>query len=531
MAVSKSCRPTAWAGIVTKVALQRVHYDGNNNNNNNNTVHRLFSAAETTTTESTDRQIVNEKVVPAASDYSEEEATVLSNLQSPFLQTMRDRGFLFQCTNLAELDALLASSNNNASNSISAYLGFDATADSLHVGSLLQIMILRHYQRCGHRPIVLIGGGTSKVGDPTGKDASRILLTDEIIKKNIEGISKVFRKFLTFAPPSSPSNDDDAHVNDNHHHEEPATDAIMVNNDTWLSSLQYLQFLRDYGTHFTINRMLSFESVKQRLQREAPLSFLEFNYMILQAYDFLELSRRYGARLQLGGSDQWGNMISGVELGRRVDSARLYALTAPLIATSDGKKMGKTAGGAVWLNSDRLSEYDYWQFWRNTSDEDVVRFLKLFTELPLEEIDAMEQMWKGADVNKAKIVLADEATALLHGRECLKGIHDTIDNMFGSGGNEVASTEGLTRTHVSEKDLAGGGGGGGVKVVDLFVQLGLASSKKEARRLIQGGGAKLNEEKITDENATLDLTSFDSKNEVTLRAGKKRAGVVELMKS
>jgi tyrosyl-tRNA synthetase len=279
--------------------------------------------------------------------------------------------------------------------------------------------------------------------------------------------------------------------------------------------------------------MLSFESVKQRLQREAPFSFLEFNYMILQAYDFLELYRRHDARLQLGGSDQWGNMISGVELGRRVDSAQLYALTAPLITTSDGKKMGKTAGGAIWLNADRLSEYDYWQFWRNTNDEDVIRFLKLFTELPLSEIKGME-MWKGADVNKAKRVLADEATALLHGRECLKGIHDTIDNMFGGGGggggdgDGMASTEGLTRTYVSDADLESGGGGGGVKVVDLFVQLGLASSKKEARRLIQGGGAKMNEEKITDENAILDKTTFGSKNEVTLRAGKKRAGVVEL---
>lgn len=277
--------------------------------------------------------------------------------------------------------------------------------------------------------------------------------------------------------------------------------------------------------------MLSFESVKQRLQREAPFSFLEFNYMILQAYDFLELYRRHDARLQLGGSDQWGNMISGVELGRRVDSAQLYALTAPLITTSDGKKMGKTAGGAIWLNSDRLSEYDYWQFWRNTNDEDVIRFLKLFTELPLEEIKVME-MWKGADVNKAKRLLADEATALLHGRECLKGIHDTIDNMFGGGGggdgDGMASTEGLTRTYVSDADLESGGSGGGVKVVDLFVQLGLASSKKEARRLIQGGGAKMNEEKITDENAILDTTAFGSKNEVTLRAGKKRAGVVEL---
>jgi tyrosyl-tRNA synthetase len=515
-----------------------LRYDCNSNINNNNNMHRLFSTAtETTTMHSSDPAVAKDDEEEAAAAAAAA-AAILSNLKSPFLQTMRDRGFLFQCTNLVELDALLtssssasASNDNNNNNIISAYLGFDATADSLHVGSLLQIMILRHYQQCGHRPIVLIGGGTSKVGDPTGKDESRILLTDEIIQKNTEGISQVFQKFLTFATPTT-TTIAAAAANEEHKKDAATTnDAIMVNNDTWLSSLQYLQFLRDYGTHFTINRMLSFESVKQRLQREAPFSFLEFNYMILQAYDFLELYRRHDARLQLGGSDQWGNMISGVELGRRVDSAQLYALTAPLITTSDGKKMGKTAGGAIWLNSDRLSEYDYWQFWRNTNDDDVIRFLKLFTELPLEDIATMEG-WKGSDVNKAKIVLADEATALLHGRECLKGIHDTIENMFGGGGGGgngegmASSTEGLTRTYVSVDDLSNGGG----KVVDLFVQLGLASSKKEARRLIQGGGAKMNEEKITDENAILDVTDFGTKNEVTLRAGKKRAGVVELKK-
>ena len=425
----------------------------------------------------------------------------IANLKSPFLQTMRDRGFLFQCTNLSELDDILSSSNGIG---CPAYLGFDATADSLHVGSLLQIMILRHYQKAGHKPIVLIGGGTSKVGDPTGKDESRVLLTDEIIQMNMRGISSVFEKFLSF------QEDDDASA---------TSDAIMVNNDEWLSELKYLQFLRDYGTHFTINRMLSFESVKQRLTREAPFSFLEFNYMILQAYDFLELNRRYGARLQLGGSDQWGNMISGVELGRRVDGVSLFALTAPLITTSDGKKMGKTAGGAVWLNADKLSEYDYWQFWRNTSDEDVIRFLKLFTELPLEEIGKMEN-WKGGDVNKAKIVLADEATALLHGRDCLKSIHETIDTMFKGGGG--ASTESLNRIFVTNEDL------GQVKIIDLFVRLELATSKKEARRLIQGGGAKLNDVKVEDENAVVTADDFNENKEATLRAGKKRAGVVEL---
>lgn len=434
-------------------------------------------------------------------DTTDEEAA-LSSLTSPFLCTMRDRGFLFQCTNLSELDSILneATSKNEA---VSAYLGFDATADSLHVGSLLQIMILRHLQRCGHRPIVLIGGGTSKVGDPTGKDESRVMLTDEIIKKNTDGISKVFEKFLTFGDATP-------------------TDAIMVNNDDWLSSISYLQFLRDYGSHFTINRMLSFESVKQRLSREAPFSFLEFNYMILQAYDFLELNRRHGAKLQLGGSDQWGNMISGVELGRRVDGVQLFALTAPLITTSDGKKMGKTAGGAIWLNAEKLSEYDYWQFWRNTSDEDVIRFLKLFTVLSLEEIETMTE-WKGADINKAKIVLADEATALLHGRDCLKAIHDTIDSMFKGGKSSEASTEGLNRIFVSAEEAEEG-----IKLIDLLVKLDLASSKKEARRLIQGGGAKIGEEKISDENGVLDMDGFRGMTEVTLRAGKKRAGVVEL---
>jgi tyrosyl-tRNA synthetase len=294
----------------------------------------------------------------------------------------------------------------------------------------------------------------------------------------------------------------------------------MVNNDDWLSELKYLEFLRDYGPYFTINRMLSFESVKQRLDREAPFSFLEFNYMILQAYDFLELYRRHNTILQLGGSDQWGNMVSGTELGRRVEGAQLFALTAPLITTSDGKKMGKTANGAVWLNADKLSEYDYWQFWRNTADDDVVRFLKLFTELPLDEITELEKL-EGSDINNAKIVLADEATSLLHGKECLIVIHDTINTMFSGTG---ASTEGLPRVYVKKEDVAEG-----VRVLDLIVELGLASSKQEARRLIQGGGARKGDtEKITDVNASLTKLDFGDSNELTLRAGKKRAGVVEL---
>ena len=438
-----------------------------------------------------------ETVAPEATSDSSiyvSQAEALANVESPFLKVMRDRGFLHQCTNLVELDAKLQEGVQ------SAYLGFDATADSLHVGSLLQIMILRHLQQSGHKPVVLIGGGTSKVGDPTGKDESRVMLTEEIIQKNKDGISKVFEKFLSFG---------DA---------EP-TDAVMVDNDEWLSELKYLEFLREYGTHFTINRMLSFESVKQRLAREAPFSFLEFNYMILQAYDFLELFRRYNTILQLGGSDQWGNMVSGTELGRRVDGAHLFALTAPLITTSDGKKMGKTANGAVWLNADKLSEYDYWQFWRNTDDADVIRFLKLFTELPLEKIAELEQL-EGSEINQAKIVLADEATSLLHGPESLEAIHKTVSNMFKGAGS---STEGLPRVTVSKAELEEG-----VGYLEMFVQLGLASSKKEARRLIQGGGAKINEGKIESETGSLSIADFeDGSTEVILRAGKKRAGVVE----
>lgn len=442
------------------------------------------------------------------------EADTLKGLKSDFLKTMRDRGFLHQCTGIAELDQKLIGGddeNDDVDGIVSAYLGFDATADSLHVGSLLQIMILRHFQKCGHRPIVLIGGGTSKVGDPTGKDESRKLLTDKDVEKNIAGISKVFNKFLLFK--DSEGNDANS---------AKSTAAVMVNNNDWLSTLNYLDFLRDYGTQFSINRMLSFESVKQRLNREAPFSFLEFNYMILQAYDFLELYKRYNTILQLGGSDQWGNMISGTELGRRCEGAQLFALTAPLITKSDGTKMGKTAGGAIWLNADKLSEYDYWQFWRNTSDEDVIKFMKLFTELSLEEIKKLEEM-EGSAINQAKIILADEATAMLHGRDCLTQIHQTVENMFKGAGE---STDGLPRIFVDKTDLEGDG----KRLADLFLELELTKSKKEARRLIAGGGAKLGEEKILDEMAALTLEDFENgeKTEIVLRAGKKRAGVVEI---
>ena len=469
---------------------------------------RIHSTALASTTATTSSADATETTVSESdSSIYVQEAEALAKLKSSFLQTLRDRGFLHQCTNVRELDDTLHSSiaNPQEKGVVSGYLGFDATADSLHVGSLLQIMILRHFQKSGHKPIVLIGGGTSKVGDPTGKDESRKLLTDETINANKRGISKVFQKFLSFESNSV---------------DKSTTNAYMVDNDDWLSQLKYLEFLRDYGTQFTINRMLSFDSVKQRLAREAPFSFLEFNYMILQAYDFLELHRRMGVKLQLGGADQWGNIVSGIELGRRCDGAHLFGLTAPLITTSDGKKMGKTEGGAIWLNAEKLSEYDYWQFWRNTADQDVIRFLKLFTEVPLEEITELEKL-EGADINKAKEILADEATALLHGSDCLPSIHETIKSMFKGGGQSLDS---LPRIIVSADDLSGEG----ARLADLFVKLGFASSKKEARRLIAGGGARVGEGTISDENGALRSSDFANTKEVVLRAGKKRAGVVEL---
>ncbi|GMI03569.1 hypothetical protein TrVE_jg12045 [Triparma verrucosa] len=417
---------------------------------------------------------------------------------------MRDRGYLFQCTNLKALDTALLSSTPTSP--LSAYLGFDATADSLHVGSLLQIMILRHLQKSGAQPVVLVGGATSKVGDPTGKDESRKMLDDDDIGNNIKGISKVFETFINFEEDNE---------------EEGQPKAKMVNNEDWLGGLKYLNFLRDYGTYFTVNRMLSFESVKQRMARENPLSFLEFNYMILQAYDFLELSRREGVQLQLGGSDQWGNIVQGVELTRKVDQKQVFGLTAPLITTSDGKKMGKTEGGAIWLNADKFSPYEYWQFWRNTADADVARFLKLFTEIPLDVIEKLSQL-EGASINEAKKILADEATALLHGPDCIASIRETADNLFASKSDGAAGdTSGLERVVLSRSDL------GTAKAVDMFLQLKLATSKKDAKRLIAGGGARIVNEQITDEAYVLREEDFVD-GECVLRAGKKRAGVVVL---
>src|SRR5215213_4134006 len=337
----------------------------------------------------------------------------MTSYRSDLLKLLDQRGYIHQVTDAAALDDLAAKKV------VTGYIGFDATAPSLHVGSLLVIMLLRRMQQAGHKPIVLMGGGTTKVGDPSGKDESRKLLTSEEIDANIAGIRRVFERFLTFG--------------------DGPTDAMMVNNDDWLSGLEYIPFLREVGRHFTINRMLTFDSVKLRLDREQPLTFLEFNYMILQAYDFLELSRRSGCRAQLGGSDQWGNIVNGIELARRIDGTELFGVTTPLITTADGAKMGKTAQGAVWLNADQLSPYDYWQFWRNTADGDVGRFLKLFTDLSLEDIGKLESL-PGAKINEAKIVLATEATAMLHGREAAQAAADTARETFEGGAGEDLPT-------------------------------------------------------------------------------------------
>lgn len=417
-----------------------------------------------------------------------------ASVQSQFLRTMKSRGYLYQCSNLAELDKLMCEQV------VPAYLGFDATASSLHVGSLLQIMILRHLQRSGHKPVVLVGGGTTKIGDPSGRDTTRMMLTDDKINENIAGISKVFARFLKFG--------------------DGPTDAVMVNNDEWLGQLRLLPFLRDYGRYFTINRMLTFDSVKQRLEREQPLTFLEFNYMIFQAYDFLELSRRYGCRLQMGGSDQWGNIVSGVELGRRADDVDLFALTAPLITTADGKKMGKSLGGAVWLNEDLLSPYDYWQYWRNTADADVVRFLRLFTELSDERI-AQLALLQGQAVNEAKVVLADETTRMLHGEGCLPSIHQTAAQLYVAGAAGGAMGD-LPTIDVTSAELEGG-----IPIVDLFLRLDFAKSKSEVRRLIEAGGARLNDEKVDDPALLVARQAFVG-GQAKLSSGKKKHGLVKV---
>lgn len=409
----------------------------------------------------------------------------MTTYQSDFLHLAQARGFIHQGTDLEALDKLMKKE------SVSAYLGFDATAASLHVGSLVGIMWLRLLQKTGHKPIVLLGGATSKIGDPTWKDIARKLLSNDDIQTNIQGIVKVFEKYLKLGSSS--------------------TDAIMVNNDDWLGQINYLDFLRDYGTHFTINRMMTFDSVKLRLDRQSPLTFLEFNYMILQAYDFLHLNRQYNCQLQLGGSDQWGNIINGVELVRRLSQKTAYGLTTPLITTASGAKMGKTSQGAVWLNADMLSPYDYWQFWRNTDDRDVGRYLRLFTELPLEEIAKLEAL-QGAEINEAKKILANEVTSLAHGDENLKAIHDTASQLF-SG--QAGGSDSLVKFTLNMTELP-------IAIDELLVKTSLASSKGEARRLIAGNGVRLNDQTVEDAKISITLEQLTGEHSLKLSVGKKK---------
>jgi tyrosyl-tRNA synthetase len=414
----------------------------------------------------------------------------MTEFRSSFMREVEARGFIHQCTDAAGLDAAMAGGR------IVAYIGFDCTATSLHVGSLIQIMLLRRLQRAGHKPIVLLGGGTTKIGDPTGKDEARKLLTEEDIARNMEGIRRVFDKFLVFG--------------------DGPTDAVMVNNADWLDRLGYIAFLRDFGRHFSVNRMLTQDSVRLRLEREQPLTFLEFNYMVLQAYDFVELARRHACVLQMGGSDQWGNIVSGIDLGRRVDDRQLYGLTSPLITTASGAKMGKTAQGAVWLNDDLLSAYDYWQFWRNTEDADVGRFLRLFTDLPIAEIEKLEAL-KGAEVNEAKKRLAHEATALAHGEAAARTAAETARRTFEEGGTGDA----LPTIEVAARDL-----NGGIPAFDLLVRAGLAASKGEARRLIRSGGARINDAPVADETRAVTASDLSGSGTIKLSAGKKRHALV-----
>ena len=410
--------------------------------------------------------------------------------KSDFLRTLDERAYIHQGTDLEGLD------EKAQSGPLTAYIGFDCTADSLHVGSLVQIMMLRILQKTGHKPIVLMGGGTTKVGDPSGKDESRQLMTEEQIARNMEGIKSVFDKFLAFG--------------------DGPTDAIMVNNADWLDGLEYIAFLRDYGRHFSVNRMLTFDSVKLRLDREHPLTFLEFNYMILQAYDFLELGRRYDCAVQMGGSDQWGNIVSGVDLGRRVDGRAFFGLTSPLITTASGAKMGKTAQGAIWLNADKLSAYDYWQFWRNTEDGEVGRFLRLFTELPADEIERLEKL-KDAEINEAKKVLANEATMLAHDEAAAAQAADTARKTFEEG----RTGEALPVVDVPRAEIEAG-----IPVFDIFRRVGLCNSGGEARRLIKGGGARVNDKPAASEDQKISADDLNEDGVIKLSAGKKRHALV-----
>ncbi len=407
----------------------------------------------------------------------------MSSFSSDLLRTLEERGYIHQITNGEALDALATKGT------VPGYIGFDATAPSLHVGSLVQIMMLRRLQQAGHKPIVVMGGGTTKVGDPSGKDESRKMLTDADIDANIAGIRKVFERLLTFG--------------------EGPTDAVMVNNDEWLSELGYIELLRDVGPHFTVNRMLTFDSVKLRLDREQPLTFLEFNYMILQAYDFRELAQRYGCRLQMGGSDQWGNIVNGMELARRMDGSELFGLTTPLLTTADGSKMGKTAAGAVWLNEDQLPSYDFWQFWRNVDDRDVGRFLRLFTDLPLDEIARLEAL-EGAEINQAKTVLANEVTALVRGRDAANAAAQTASDTFAGRG----SGEELPSLSV---------GSDGMRIGAALTALGFTASNGEAKRKLAEGAVKLDGEVVDDPGF---LVNVEPDSEIKLSLGKKKHAIL-----
>ncbi|MET4898861.1 tyrosine--tRNA ligase [Sphingomonadaceae bacterium jetA1] len=402
--------------------------------------------------------------------------------QSDLLRTLNDRGYVHQMTDAAAFDRLAATQV------VPGYIGFDPTAPSLHVGSLVQIMLLRRLQQTGHKPIVLMGGGTGKIGDPSFKDEARKLLAEDGVQANVASIKRIFERFLTFG--------------------DGPTDAMMVDNADWLDALEYIPFLREVGQHFSVNRMLSFDSVKLRLDREQSLSFLEFNYMILQAYDFRELAKRHGCRLQMGGSDQWGNIVNGIELARRMDGTEVFGVTTPLITTADGGKMGKTMAGAVWLHEDQLPHFDYWQFWRNTDDRDVGRFLRLFTDLPLDEIARLETL-EGAEINEAKKILANEATAMCRGRAAADEASETARRTF---------EEGSTGAALPSFAVAGGS----IGIVDALIGLGFAKSKGEARRLIAGGGARVDGEKVADENVVIAVGA----EAVKLSSGKKNHGLL-----
>jgi tyrosyl-tRNA synthetase len=401
--------------------------------------------------------------------------------QSDLLRLLDERGYIHQATDAVALDALASKQI------VPGYIGFDATAPSLHVGNLVSIMLLRRLQQAGHKPVVVMGGGTTRIGDPTGKDEVRKMLTDSMIDDNIASIRTAFEQFLHFG--------------------DGPTDAVMVNNHDWLGKLGYIELLQEVGTHFTVNRMLTFDSVKLRLEREQPMTFLEFNYMILQGYDFRHLGKTMGVRLQMGGSDQWGNIINGVELARRMDGTEVFGLTTPLITKSDGTKMGKSVSGAVWLNRDQLPDYDYWQFWRNTDDRDVGRFLRLFTDVPLEEIARLEAL-DGSEINAAKIALANAATEMCRGGDAAKLAEDTARKTF---------AEGIAGDDLPVVEVANA-----ISVVDALVALNFVASKKEARRMIQGGGARVNGEAVSDENAVIASGAQD----ITISAGKKKHGVL-----